>query len=120
LKVTRAQLKAKAREVAEQLIGDEPLTMSPTVGLKEIGRMFGAAGHTPYQWKNRGVLPEADAPLSGNPAWRLPTIYQFAEDTGRTIVWDPWGLYAPSGEAEGGSGVAAVEDSDEVPVEAAS
>lgn len=108
--MTKAHLRVKARQVAEQLIGDEPLTMLPTVGLKEINKMFGAAGHTAYQWRSRGVLPVEDAPLSGNPAWRLPTIYQFAEDTNRTIVWDPWGLYAPAGEGGGDPAVAGGAD----------
>ncbi len=63
--------------------------------------MFGLAGNTAYQWKSRGVLPEPDAPISGNPCWKVPTIYEFAERTNRTIVWDPWGIHGQHNGAEG-------------------
>jgi hypothetical protein len=102
MKVTKAQLRAAVRRVAEDLISDGPLTIPPTVGLKEINRMFGLAGNTSYQWKARGVLPEPDAPTSGNPGWKVPTIYRFAADTNREIVWDPWGIQSLGNEPVAG------------------
>lgn len=92
MKVTKAQLRAAVRPVAEDLIDGGPLSRPPVVGLKEINRMFGLAGNTSYQWRSRGVLPKEDGEVSKNPVWKVPTIYRFADDTGRTIIWDPWGI----------------------------
>ena len=93
---TDDQLAAAAERVAEELAtGTGPLTLRPLVGLRELSWMFGVGWNTPYQWRSRGDLPPPDAPLSGNPAWRVTTIYRWADETRRTIVWDPWGLLAP-------------------------
>ena len=100
MKVSKTQLRAAVRVVADDLIEVGPLGRLPLVGLREINRMFGLAGNTSYQWRSRGVLPKEDAPISGNPMWKIPTIYKFAEDTKRTIVWDPWGIHGADGEPE--------------------
>ncbi|OJF15382.1 hypothetical protein [Couchioplanes caeruleus] len=100
MKVTKAQLRAAVARVAEDLITDGPSEIPSVVGLKEINRMFGYAANTAYQLRARGVLPVATSPISNNPVWKLVTIYNFAEQTNREIVWDPWGICAPSGEPE--------------------
>ncbi|HEX8626692.1 MAG TPA: hypothetical protein VF755_00785 [Catenuloplanes sp.] len=92
MKVTKAQLRTALRPVADDLIEGGPMTRKPVVGLKEINRMFGLAGNTSYQWRSRGVLPKEDGELSNNPVWKVPTIYRFADETNRTIIWDPWGI----------------------------
>jgi len=111
MKVTKAALRAAAARVVEDLITDGPTTTPATVGLKEINRMFGWADNTSYQLRARKVLPEATAPVSRNPAWKLITIYNFAAATDREIVWDPWGIVAPSGlEPEQATTADATED----------
>lgn len=101
MKVTKAQLRTAVAPVTEDLIGDGPLTQTPVVGLKEINRMFGLAGNTAYQWRSRGVLPKQDGDVSSNPVWKVPTIYRFAEQTNREIVWDPWGIQPDDAGAGG-------------------
>ncbi|MFI5493561.1 hypothetical protein [Actinoplanes sp. NPDC051859] len=98
MRVTKAQLRAAVGRVAEDLIADRPSTIPSVVGLKEINRMFGYASNTAYQLRARGVMPEPTSPISGNPVWKLVTIYAWAEETNREIVWDPWGICAPSGQ----------------------
>lgn len=98
--VTATQIKAKARQVGEGLVAtDGPAAVLPVVGLKELGWMFDVEPNTPYQWKTRRArgtaLPDPTL-ISGNPTWPLPQIYEWAATTGKTIVWDPWGLYAPA------------------------
>jgi hypothetical protein len=100
MKVSKAQLRAAVREVADSLIEDGPLSKPPVVGLKEIGRMFDVKDNTPYQWRSKGVLPKEDGEVSNNPVWKVPTIYRFADDTKRTIVWDPWGLQQPPDQSD--------------------
>jgi hypothetical protein len=97
MRVTKAQLRAAAHRMVEDLITDGPTTIPAVVGLKEINRMFGWADNTAYQLRSRGKLPAETAPVSKNPAWKLISIYNFAEETGREIIWDPWGICAPSG-----------------------
>ena len=92
MKVSRGQLRAAVRSVADDLIEDGPLGRPPVVGLKEINRMFGLADNTSYQWRSRKVLPKEDGEVSNNPVWKVPTIYRFAGETGRTIIWDPWDI----------------------------
>ena len=74
----------------------EPIERLPFVGLKELVRVFGVGETTPYQWKGRNQLPPHDLMFSGQPVWRLPTIYVWAEETNRKIKWDPWDVVAPS------------------------
>ena len=38
---------------------------------------------TVYVWRERGLLPEPDARVSGVPIWRRATIVQWARDCGR-------------------------------------
>lgn len=68
------------------------------VGLQEIRRMFALAKSTPYTWRSTGVLPVQDGFISSNPVWKPITLYRWAAQTGRTIVWDPWGLHVPHDE----------------------
>lgn len=100
MKVSKGQLRTAVKPVADDLIERGPLTVSPVVGLKEINRMFGTADNTAYQWRSRKVLPKEDGEVSNNPVWKLPTIYAWAEETGREIVWDPWGIQQPDGSGE--------------------
>ncbi|NLU77800.1 hypothetical protein HCA58_05190 [Micromonospora sp. HNM0581] len=90
MKVSQAKLKVVARQVSAQLTSPGPLILPPVVGLKEIVKMFGVKDNTPYQWRSKGVLPKEDGEVSNNPVWKVTTIYAFAEETKRTIVWDPW------------------------------
>lgn len=99
MRVTNEQLGACAARVAQDLVTEGPCRFPAVVGLLEIGRMFGLARSTPYQWRSTGVLPEQDGSISNNPVWKPITIYRFAEDTRRTIIWDPWGLHVPHDEA---------------------
>jgi hypothetical protein len=94
----RSKVAAAAARIADDLQRgpNEPLGILPVVGLKELARMFVVGDNTPYQWRVRGQLPPHDALLSGNPYWRLPTIYDWAETTNRLIKWDPWDVVAPS------------------------
>lgn len=92
------QLAEAAAAIAVELAtGDGKIDVPPIVGLKEIGLMFGVGWNTPYQWRSRKQLVKEDDLLSGNPVWRVTTIYRWAAETNRKIVWDPWGLVA-SGE----------------------
>ena len=88
--VTRTQWRSGVRAVAADLLGPGPLAFPPVVGMKEIRRMFGVKDNTPYQWRAKHIIPKEDGTISNNPVWKLPTIYQWAEDTGRTIIWHPW------------------------------
>ncbi|WP_124821939.1 hypothetical protein [Micromonospora ureilytica] len=99
MKVSQTRLKAVAREVAASLTRPGPLDLPPVVGLKEIVRMFDVKDNTPYQWRSKGVLPKEDGEVSNNPVWKVTTIYAFAEDTNRTIVWDPWNVLVEDEEA---------------------
>jgi transposase-like protein len=90
MKVSQTKLKAVARQVSAELTKPGPLVLPPVVGLKEIVRMFGVKDNTPYQWRSKGILPREDGEVSNNPVWKVTTIYAFAEETNRTIVWDPW------------------------------
>lgn len=92
MKVSRSQLRQAVRTVADDLMEAGPLSVPPVVGLKEIGRMFGVKDNTPYQWRSKGVLPKEDGEVSQNPVWKVPTIYAWADETKRTIVWDPWSI----------------------------
>ncbi|ROT27203.1 hypothetical protein [Micromonospora sp. HM5-17] len=103
MKVSKTQLRAAVRSVADNLIEEGPISPPPVVGLKEIGRMFDVKDNTPYQWRSKGVLPKEDGEVSNNPVWKVPTIYAFAERTNRTIVWDPWGIKRDPGEPEAGT-----------------
>ncbi|MET8352624.1 hypothetical protein [Micromonospora sp. NPDC005206] len=99
MKVSQTRLKAVAREVGASLTRPGPLDLPPVVGLKEIVRMFDVKDNTPYQWRSKGVLPKEDGEVSNNPVWKVATIYAFAEDTNRTIVWDPWNVLVEDEEA---------------------
>lgn len=101
MKVSKGQLRMAVKTVADDLIEKGPLTVPPVVGLKEINRMFGTADNTAYQWRSRKALPQEDGEVSNNPVWKLPTIYAWAEDTGRVIVWDPWNISLPQDSGEG-------------------
>jgi hypothetical protein len=95
MKVSRTELNAASRRVAATLVeAGTPLQVLPVVGLQEIGRMFRTVKTTPYQWRSQGKLPKEDDTISGNPVWKVPTIYKWADDTDREIVWDPWGIRA--------------------------
>jgi hypothetical protein len=99
MRVTKTQLREAAARVLEDLITDGPMAVPPVVGLKEFGRMMGFNGSTVYQLRSRGVLPAPTGLVSGNPTWKLPTVYAWAQRTDREIVWDPWGICASTGDA---------------------
>jgi hypothetical protein len=88
--VTRAQWRAGVTAVAADLLQAGPLVFPPVVGMKEIRRMFDVKDNTPYQWRSKEILPKEDGTVSNNPVWKVPTIYAWANATGRTIVWHPW------------------------------
>ncbi|MBM0229939.1 hypothetical protein [Micromonospora sp. ATA51] len=90
MKVNQVKLKAVTRRIAADLMKAGPLELPVMVGLKELVRMFGVKDNTPYQWRSKGQLPKEDGEVSNNPQWKLTTIYAWAEDTNRKIVWDPW------------------------------
>lgn len=96
---TKAQMAAAARRVADGLTEPgTPFGLPPAVGLKEIARMFGVKDNTANHWRSvTRILPTEDDTISGNPVWKVPTIYAFAADTGKPIVWDPWEPAYPAG-----------------------
>lgn len=98
--VSEALMEATLRIARDLTTGTGRLDAVPVIGLKEMGRMFRVGWNTPYQWRTRGLLPPPDDRISGNPVWRLPTIYEWARITDRTIVWDPWGVMAPADDGE--------------------
>lgn len=111
--MSRSQLRAVARTVAEDLLTPGRLTIPPLVGLKELGRMFDVRDNTPYQWRSKKLLPREDGLISNNPVWKLATIYPWAHATGRTIVWDPWAILIPAPSAEASSAAAPAADAPE-------
>lgn len=100
MRVTNEQIGRCAAQVAQDLATEGPCRIPPVVGLLEIRRMFGLAKATPYQWRSKGVLPKPDLFVSGNPVWKLPTIYRWAENPRREIIWDPWALHVPHDDAD--------------------
>lgn len=90
MKVSQTKLKAVLRRVSANLAQPGPLELPPVVGLKEIVRMFDVKDNTPYQWRSKGILPKEDGEVSNNPVWKVTTIYAWADETKRKIVWDPW------------------------------
>ncbi len=99
MKVNQAKLKAVTRRIAADLMKPGPLELPVVVGPKELVRMFGVKDNTPYQWRSKQILPQEDGGTSNNPQWKLATIYAWAEDTGRKIVWDPWDVLEEDAEA---------------------
>ncbi|HEX6956293.1 MAG TPA: hypothetical protein VF156_15570 [Agromyces sp.] len=61
------------------------------VGGVEIARALGVEPATVWQWKVRGLLPDAPWTVSGKPAWPWGVIEKWATDTGRAIVNPPEG-----------------------------
>ena len=53
------------------------------VGLTDIPPMLGIARQTARQWRTRGVLPDAQAVVSGAPVWERRTIIDWALETRR-------------------------------------
>ncbi len=53
------------------------------MGQKEIARELDVKENTVNQWRVRGMLPEPDGTVSGNPAWHWETIEGWAWATGR-------------------------------------
>ncbi|WP_262285891.1 hypothetical protein [Micromonospora sp. MA102] len=99
MKVNQVKLRAVTRQIAADLMKPGPLELPVMVGLKELVRMFGVKDNTPYQWRSKGQLPKEDGEVSNNPQWKLTTIYAWAEETGRKIVWDPWDVLEADDEA---------------------
>ncbi|SCG15547.1 hypothetical protein GA0070610_1781 [Micromonospora echinofusca] len=99
MRVNQVKLKAVTRKIAADLMTPGPLELPVMVGLKELVRMFGVKDNTPYQWRSKGQLPKEDGEVSNNPQWKLTTIYAWADETKRTIVWDPWDVLEADDEA---------------------
>ncbi len=59
------------------------------VGLTDIPPMLGIARQTARQWRQRGVLPEPQAVVSGNPVWERRTIIDWALETRRADRPEP-------------------------------
>ena len=53
------------------------------VGLADIPPLLGIAQQTARQWRQRGLLPEEQAVVSGTPAWERTTIIDWALESGR-------------------------------------
>lgn len=53
------------------------------VGEKEIAGMLAVKENTVHQWRARGIMPQPDGLVSGNPAWHWSTVRKWAEATGR-------------------------------------
>jgi len=53
------------------------------IGGRELAKLLGVKETTVQQWRFRRVLPSADYTVNGMDAWRLETILQWAEQTGR-------------------------------------
>jgi hypothetical protein len=89
---SKAQVARAAQVVAAGLVEPgTPATIKPLVGLQEIARMFGVKPNTVAHWRStQGILPAEDDTISGNPVWKIPTMYRFAASSGKPIVWDPW------------------------------
>ncbi|MDI3417994.1 hypothetical protein [Streptomyces luteolus] len=49
------------------------------LGHSEIAFLYGVERQTSQLWRTRGVLPEPDFVVSGNPYWFLPTVLGLAE-----------------------------------------
>ena len=99
MEVTRAQWRTAVRAVVDDLSRPTPLAFPPVVGLKELARIFEVRPNTPCQWHSKEILPHEDGLMSGHPVWKVPTIYAWAADTGRTVVWHPWPLPADPDDA---------------------
>lgn len=55
------------------------------VGIAEIAGRLDVKRQTVDQWRHRGLLPEPEWTVSGNPAWKWQTIERWARDTGRLM-----------------------------------
>jgi hypothetical protein len=99
VEVTRAQWRTVVRAVVDDLARMTPVAYPPVVGLKELARIFEVRPNTPCQWHSKDVLPREDGLLSGNPVWKVPTIYAWAANTGRTMMWHPWPMPADAADA---------------------
>lgn len=53
------------------------------LGVQEIAELLGVQVRTVHQWQHRDRLPEAEATVSGLPAWRRTTVVGWARETGR-------------------------------------
>jgi predicted DNA-binding transcriptional regulator AlpA len=53
------------------------------VGIPEVAEKLGVKRATVDQWIQRGLLPEPDWTVGGRPAWNWPTVWRWAEETGR-------------------------------------
>jgi predicted DNA-binding transcriptional regulator AlpA len=59
------------------------VTRIDAVGVLEIAERLGVKRQTVSMWKLRGLLPEPDRLVSGQPAWDWPVIEAWARQTGR-------------------------------------
>lgn len=55
------------------------------VGPQEVADMFGVALGTVYQWRKRGLLPQAARVVSRTPLWVAATIEWWGLETGRLV-----------------------------------
>ena len=58
------------------------MTFDP-VGESDIAKRLGVQPATVKVWRQRGLLPEPEAKVSGRPCWQWETIKEWAERTGR-------------------------------------
>jgi uncharacterized protein YjcR len=55
----------------------------PLLGIRDIAEWLGVPRDTVKTWRQRGVLPDPDDYVSGNPAWRRSTIVEAFKGTNR-------------------------------------
>lgn len=57
--------------------------MPDLVGPHEIAGRLGVKVTTVHQWRQRDLLPEPEAVISGVPVWLWEVIEKWAKETGR-------------------------------------
>lgn len=60
--------------------------MADLVGPHEIADRLSVRVSTVHQWRQRDVLPEPEAVISGVPIWHWKTVEKWARKTGRLTV----------------------------------
>lgn len=63
--------------------------VSMMLGSKDMAAVYGMYPEGIYQLRNRGVLPDPDDFIGGDPVWHAWTVELFGRHTGRNRDWAP-------------------------------